>query len=147
MLTDLEWTHKLEQIGELPNGEAKGLCAFALIEDRAEAQQRIAALEAQAQTAHLRAERLAGVLREYLDWGRMTSTGRVIFHAKFTAALAASPDPAPLAQVAEALVHLRDDLSRWEAGTRLPSNYRAQIEDCREALSLLAEMGVSDVHD
>jgi len=145
MLSYEEWTKRLRKLVYSPVPAEIDQAREELQRDWRETQQRIAALEAQALTATLRAERLAGALREYLDWGRMTSTGRVIFHAKFTAALAASPDPAPLAQVAEALVHLRDDLSRWEAGTRAPGNYRAQIEDCREALRLLAELGVSDV--
>jgi len=96
MLTELEWTHKLEQVGTLPNGQAKGLCTFALIEDHTEMQARIAALEAQMRAdaegallltdahkldlevahrygrvrlaaANLRAERLAGALETAID--------------------------------------------------------------------------------
>ena len=108
-------------------------------------QQRIAVLEAQLQAAALRAERLRVALRRCERMGNAIGKRSWEELRDVTwAALAATPDASPLRQVAGALVHLRDELSQWEAATHLPSNYRTQIEECKAALRLLAELGVSD---
>ena len=118
------------------------------------AQQRIAALEAQAQTANLRAERLVGALVGVLgiptpkQWEKWPHN-----YERAKAALAAAPDASPLRQVREALAQapMRTcynppsgrtyrycQLCRGEDGEHTP--------DCPvgTALRLLAELGVCD---
>ena len=130
--------------------------------------ERIAALEAQAQAATLRAERLRAALETAID--ALTDAGSNGGHEAtcqlmdsrasapppnkrvctcglwerikaLRAALAAEPDPRPLRQVRQALAELGD----WLRCSSEPTCARDRVlNDVDAALALLAELGVGD---
>jgi len=109
--------------------------------------QHLAALEAQAQAANLRAERLRTALRRCERMGNAIGKRSWEELRDVTwAALAAEPSPSPLAQVREALAFYREPANhmdgRYEGGTS--ECQRDLGEKARAALALLAELGVRD---
>ena len=145
MWSDQEWHDSLIQYGlwfrQRQLGDRTPI-EDQLVADRTEMQQRIAALEAQAQTATLLAEwlraALVGVLgiptpKQWEKWPHNYERAKVT--------LAAEPDVRPLVQVRQALVGLRAWLEPMLA--QAPDSLSAHYDAIAAALRALAELGVA----